>query len=398
SRLRGRGSGGGRSLSESCHVWLPDLSATRGGIQRYSGFLLEALREAWPEPRYEVFLKNDAPDVHALEGLHLHASGRLPRWLRTPGFAARIGSRALVDRPRLIIVGHVNFAVVSDWLGRYAGIPSWILTYGIEAWGVEKPALRRALARAACVVSISRFTSQRLIEEQGIDPARVAILPCTFDPLLFRPRERSPRLLERLGLEPGQPVLLTVARLAGRERHKGYDVVLEALPTIRADVPGLHYVLVGEGDDRSRIERRIVELGLERHVTLAGFVPDDELPDYYNLCNLFAMPSKREGFGIVYLEAMACGKPTIAGNRDGARDALLDGELGVLVDPDDVAAFGAAAVEVLSGRHPNRSIYDPDGLRRGVIERFGPERFRARLEEILASHGLRAGARAKAER
>jgi glycosyltransferase involved in cell wall biosynthesis len=245
------------------------------------------------------------------------------------------------------------------------------------------------------VVAVSRYTGARLIEEQGLDPARVAIMPGTFDPVLFQPRERSPRLLARLGLELEQPVLLTVARLAGRERHKGYDVVLEALPTILAEVPGLHYVLVGKGDDRPRIERRIVELGLERHVTLTGFVPDDELPDYYNLCNLFAMPSKREGFGIVYLEAMACGKPTIAGNRDGARDALADGELGVLVDPDDVAAFGAAAVEVLNGRHPNRSIYDPDGLRRGVIERFGPESFRRRLEEILASRGLREHSGAK---
>lgn len=378
-------------MSQSCHVWLPDLSATRGGIQRYSRSLLEALREVWPEPRYEVFLKNDVPYVNALDGIRIHASGRLPRWLRTPGFAARIASRALVDRPKLVIVGHLNFAVVSDWLGRYAGIPFWIFAHGIEAWGVEKPALRRALARATCVVSVSRYTGGRLIEEQGLDPARVAILPGTFDPVLFRPRERSTRLLARLGLEPEQPVLLTVARLAGRERHKGYDVVLEALPDIRGEVPGLHYVLVGEGDDRPRIERRIQDLGLERHVTLTGLVPDDELPDYYNLCSLFAMPSKREGFGIVYLEAMACGKPAIAGNRDGARDALMDGELGVLVDPDDVAAFGIAVVEVLSGRHPNRAIYDPDGLRRRVVERFGPESFRARLKEILVSRGLREG-------
>jgi glycosyltransferase involved in cell wall biosynthesis len=195
--------------------------------------------------------------------------------------------------------------------------------------------------------------------------------------------------MARLGLEPGQPVLLTVARLAGPDRHKGYDVVLEALPAIRARVPGLQYVLVGEGTDRARIESRVRELGVERWVTLVGSVPDAELPDYYNLCSAFAMPSKREGFGIVYLEAMACGKPVLAGDRDGARDALLDGEIGVLVDPDDVEAFGAAAVEVLGGTHRNRSIYDPVGLRRRVIESFGPERFRERLEHILDARGVR---------
>lgn len=378
-------------MSESCHVWLPDLFATRGGIQRYSGFLLSALREAWPGPRYEVFLKNDDSNVRDLEGSSLHASGDLPGWLRTPGFAVRIASRGLIDRPRLVIAGHLNFAVVADWLDRLAGIPFWILTHGIEAWGVKKPSLRRALARAGCVVSVSRYTGQRLIAEQGLDPARVAILPGTFDPILFQPREPSAPLLGRLGLEPDQPVVLTVARLAGRERHKGYDVVLEALPEIRSRLPGVHYVLVGEGDDRPRIERRIRDLGLAPHVTLTGFVPDAELPDYYNLCSLFAMPSKREGFGIVYLEALACGKPAIAGNRDGARDALLDGELGVLVDPDDVAAFADAAVEVLSGRHSNRILYDPRALHHRVVERFGPASFRRRLAGILASRGFREG-------
>ena len=376
-------------MSEACHVWLPDLTAAPGGIQRYSSFLLAALCEAWPTPRYEVFLKNDETHPTGPDGVRFHATGRWPRRLRTPAFAALVASRAWRSRPRLVIAGHLHFAVVSALLARYARIPYWIVTHGIEAWGVERPALRRALAGADCIVSVSRYTAGRLIEEQGLDPARIALLPGTFDPDLFRPRPPSPRLLSRLGLEPGQPVLLTVARLAGRDRYKGYDLVLSALPGIRAEIPDVHYVLVGEGDDRPRIERRIRELGIERDVTLAGFVPDDELADYYNLCSLYAMPSKCEGFGIAYLEAMACGKPAIAGNRDGARDALVDGELGVLLDPDDATAFGAAAVEVLSGRHPNPAIYDPGGLRRQVVERFGPDSFRRRLEGILDSRRLR---------
>lgn len=375
-------------MNASCHVWLPELAATRGGIQRYSGFLLAALRQAWPEPEYRVFLKNDRANGAQLPGVRVHASGGLPPPIRTPAFAASVAIRALVDRPRLIVVGHLNFAAVLDWLPRGRS-PFWIVAHGIEAWGVERPALRRALARADCVVSVSRYTERRLIEEQSLDPARIALLPGTFDPALFRPREASPALMAHLGVEPGQPVLLTVARLAGRDRHKGYDVVLDALPAIRARVPGAHYVLVGEGNDRARIEGRVRELGLQRCVTLTGSVPDEDLPEYYGLCTAFAMPSKREGFGIVYLEAMACGKPAIAGDRDGARDALLDGELGVLVDPDDADAFAAAAVEVLSGAHPNRAIYDPAELRRRVIESFGPERFRTRLEHILATRGVR---------
>ena len=375
-------------MSVSCHVWLPDLAATRGGIQRYSGFLLAAFQRAWPEPAYEVFLKNDRAPGALLPGVRFHASGGVPRRIRTPAFAAAVGFRVLIDRPRLIVVGHLNFAPILGWLPRRR-IPFWIVAHGIEAWGVERPALKRALSMADCVVSVSRYTERRLIEEQDLDPSRMALLPGTFDPELFRPREPSAALGARLGIEPGQPVLLTVARLAGPDRHKGYDVVLEALPAIRARIPGLHYVLVGEGGDRARIEGRVRELGLERCVTLVGSVPDAQLPDYYNLSSAFAMPSKREGFGIVYLEAMACGKPVIAGDRDGARDALLDGEIGVLVNPDDVDAFAAAAVEVLSGKHVNRILYDPVELRRRAVENFGPERFQERLEGILDARGVR---------
>lgn len=375
-------------MRNSCHVWLSDLSGTSGGIQRYSRYFLEALQAAWPAPKYEVFVKNDTCEVLDLSGMHTHVSGNLPSPLRSAGFAGRIVSRAILDLPKLVISGHLHFAVISDWLNRCTNTPYWIVTYGMESWGVQRPFLHRALLNADCVISISRYTKRRLIDEHGLDPDRIEILPCTFDPDLFEPRERSFRLLARLGLQPEQQILLTVARLAGRERYKGYDMVLDALPEILSEVPGLHYVLVGEGSDSERIRERIRDMHLERHVTLTGSVPDSELADYYNICSLFAMPGKLEGFGIVYLEALACGRPVVAGNRDGARDALLDGQLGILVDPDDVTGFVDAAVQVLKGEHPNRMIYDPRALRLRVIERYGPGSFFSRLGEILESRGF----------
>jgi glycosyltransferase involved in cell wall biosynthesis len=143
--------------------------------------------------------------------------------------------------------------------------------------------------------------------------------------------------------------------------------------------------MVGKGSDRPRIEQLINQLNLQDCVTLTGFVPDDELCAHYNLCDVFALPSKSEGFGIVYLEALACGKPTLGGNQDGAIDALCHGELGVLVDPDDVGAITQTLIQILQGTYLHPILYKPGILRQKVIDNFGFERFKKTLAELIKS-------------
>lgn len=124
---------------------------------------------------------------------------------------------------------------------------------------------------------------------------------------------------------------------------------------------------------------------MQNCVTLTGFVPDEELCDHYNLCDLFAMPSKREGFGIVYLEALACGKPALGGNQDGAVDALCAGELGALVDPDDISMIAQTMIQILQGNYPSPLMYEPQQLRQAVIDTYGTEQFQRRLVELIQS-------------
>lgn len=145
----------------------------------------------------------------------------------------------------------------------------------------------------------------------------------------------------------------------------------------------IRYLIVGDGDDRARLEKLSEELGVADLVTFADRVPPPELADHYRLCDLFAMPSTGEGFGIVFLEALACGKPVLAGNRDAAADPLLDGELGVLVDPDNPQQLASAIVQILSGTYSHPLLYKPEELRRRVIDEFGYERFKDRLQAIL---------------
>jgi phosphatidylinositol alpha-1,6-mannosyltransferase len=144
-------------------------------------------------------------------------------------------------------------------------------------------------------------------------------------------------------------VLLTVGRLASTERSKGHEPIFAILPALRARFPDLVYVIAGDGDDRERLEARARELGLgQEAVRFLGYVPDDELPDLYRLADLFVMPSATEGFGIVYLEAAACGLRVLGGAGDGSNDAIQDARVGATVDPDDLDALLSAIETGLS--------------------------------------------------
>jgi phosphatidyl-myo-inositol dimannoside synthase len=173
----------------------------------------------------------------------------------------------------------------------------------------------------------------------------------------------------------GHAVIMTLARLAGAERYKGIDEVLECLPELLRVIPSLRYLIVGEGQDQARLEAKAVRLGVREQVVFTGYVAEDDKPDYYRLSDLFVMPGRGEGFGIVYLEALACGIPVIASTRDASREAVRQGELGVLVDPGRREELTAAILSALSTG--SRSV--PSGL-----AYFSPARFRERWHRVVS--------------
>lgn len=367
-------------------LWFPDLFESKGGIQVYSAFLLKALQSIYPDGNYDVFLKHDTRQPIHLSfqpNANFHSSGAWPLALRTPVFAAKLIGSGLWQRPNLVITTHLNFTVAAYWLKRLVGIPYWTVAHGVEAWNIQRPALQTALRHADRILAVSGYTHDRLLKEQNLDPSKISILPNTFDPHRFGIGTKPAYLLERYGLKPEQPIILTVNRLCRSESYKGYDKILEALPQIRQAIPNVHYIIVGKGDDRPRLEQLIHQRQLQDCVTLAGFIPDPELCNYYNLCDVFAMPSRLEGFGIVYLEALACGKPTLGGNQDGAIDALCHGELGALVAPDDVDAIAKTIIQICTRTYPHSIMYQPEFLRQKVIDIYGFDHFKHTLFKYL---------------
>jgi len=371
------------------HFWIPNIFEFKGGIQVYSYFLLKSLQNSYSNKCYEVFLKHDTcASPHLLKSTRFHCAGTFPLPLRTPVFAVQILGYGFWQHPDLVIATHLHFTKAAYWLKRMTGIPYWTVAHGVEAWNIQHPGLKRALHYADRILAVSHYTRDRLLNEQHLDPAKISVLPNTFDATRFQITPKPQHLLKRYNLTEQQPIILTVARLDSSEQYKGYDHILQALPEIRRQVPQVHYILVGKGSDRARIEQLITSLNLQDCVTLTGFVPDEELCDHYNLCNVFAMPSKGEGFGIVYLEALACGKPTIGGNQDGAIDALCQGELGVLVNPDNIDEITKTIIQILQGIYPHPLLYQPELLRQKVIETYGFERFKETLAELLQTTEL----------
>jgi len=363
----------------------------KGGIQVYSAFLLQAWQQLYPQGHYDVLLKYDReiPLSHSfLPQTRFWGFGYFPRWVQSLLLALTLLKLSLQKPPQLMICTHVNYSVVFHWIKRWLGIPYWVVAHGTEVWEISEPGLQKALYHADRVVAVSEYTRSRLLKEQDLRTEQVVVLPNTFDPGRFEIKPKPQYLLERYGLSPEQPVILTVSRLGRSARYKGYGILLEALVSLREQIPNIHYVLVGKGDDRPWIEAQIEALDLSSSVTLTGLIPDEELCDHYNLCDVFALPSKGEGFGIVYLEAMACGKPVLGGNQDGAIDPLAGGEWGSLVDPEDVEAIADTLYQILQKKHPNSRFYEPEALRNYVIQTYSPDQFRHQLNSLLSLQGL----------
>jgi len=274
----------------------------------------------------------------------------------------------------LIICGHINLVPLASVCRRLANAHLCLIIHGIDAWEPGNYLTNRLVKRIDSFVSVSALTRDRFLAWTGIDRAKAHLLPNCVDISDFGPGPKPPYLVERYGLT-GKKVVMTFGRLDSREQLKGFDQILEALPELAREVPDIAYLIVGDGDDRKRLERKAKKLGVTPQTVFAGRISEEEKADHYRLADVYTMPSRGEGFGIVLLEAMASGVPVIASAADGSREALLDGKLGLLVDPGDKNQLKAAIIGSLQT------------ARKGIIDGLGHysrEAFRERLHSIIA--------------
>ena len=352
-----------------------------GGIQSYVKDIFRAYQKLSPGYQAEVFVLRDRPNSAndwESEKLRFHGfNSQSPQFGRFKMTVALLKC-LLLQRPKHVFCGHINLARLVQTLCQPLGIPYTVLTYGKEVWEPLNNRERQALTSASGIWTISRYSRDRSCAANFIEPNQVKILPCAIDGNKFTPGNKQPELVAKYGLNDAR-VLMTVARLWSGDIYKGVDVTIRALPQILQVFPDVKYLVIGRGDDQPRLAQLAQDLGVSDRVIFAGFVPTEELIAHYRLADAYIMPSQ-EGFGIVYLEAMACGIPVLSGDDDGSADPLQDGNLGWRVPHRDPNAVAAACIEILTGvdRRCNGNW-----LREQAIALFGMDALQKRLQELL---------------
>jgi glycosyltransferase involved in cell wall biosynthesis len=251
------------------------------------------------------------------------------------------------ERPNLILCGHLNLLPLAAPLKVMSNVPLAIELYGIEAWTPRTSKYYAwCISKLDLAISISRFTRRKFVHWSGVTPAKVRVVPNAVHLDRYLLAGKPELLLDRYGLH-GKKVLLTLGSLIASDRYKGQDRIIRLMRSLKKERPDLVYVIAGDGDDRSRLEELAQACGVRNDVLFVGRVKPDEILDHYNLADAFVMPSTGEGFGFVFLEAAACGLPVMGGSVDGSPDALGDGRIGLMVDPDDGDSLQSSLLRLL---------------------------------------------------
>lgn len=329
-----------------------DAYGGHGGIAFYNRCLAEAMAQM-PEvtevvvvPRVMRFAPTDIPPK-----IHFVADAVGGKWRYLRAVARLIGGQF-----DLIICGHVNLLPLAVPIAKFKRLPMVLQVHGIDVWDRPSANLAFWARQVNSVWSVSGVTRDRMNVWAGLPLSTYTVIPNTVHLERYGIALRRTDLVRRYNLS-GRKVIMTLARLAGYERYKGIDEILEVMPALLAEDPAIIYLIVGDGDDQERLQAKAADLGVAANVVFVGFVEEAEKADYLRLADVFALPGRGEGFGIVYLEALACGVPVVGSLLDGSREALRDGLLGELVDPTNPASIKQGILAALA---KPKGI--PDGL------------------------------------
>ncbi len=351
----------------------PELFRAEGGIARIMRLYLKALGEiAGPGGRVDSIVLNDLPGPDPR--LARYSTGSLGEHVGCDGRKLRfvVQTVRLARRTDILICGHLHHLAIA-WLARLFNprLQYDLVAHGIEVWRPYSWLERRALSRARRILCVSEYTRHQMLRfHPALPPERLIVVPNTLDPFI------SPDTHDPVAAVPfAGPRILSVSRLTGADSYKGVDTLVEAMPLFRRDHPFAQLRIVGQGDDEPRLKELAAKLGIASAVVFTGPIDDETLRSEYATCDFFALPSRREGFGLVFLEAMTHGKACV-GARAGGVPEVINESVGQLVEYGNIPDLAAAMADLVS--HPR----DSEVVRRHAAA-FDFPAFRQRLAAAL---------------
>ena len=363
----------------------PDLLGI-GGIQEVSRQTVGALLEVSAQKRWSSSLLglNDLTGIHEFSaGEHTIAFRGFGRSKLRFILSALRNSR---KNPRTVLAGHINLAPIALWMKRLTPqIKVIVMAHGVEVWQPLPPRRHAALLAADIVLAASTSTVQKLTEVQHVPPEKIRKIPWPLDPEVLSMAD-APTNLTAPETFPPSPVILTVGRSAASEQYKGTDNLLRALAQLRATHKDLTLAAVGAGDDLPRLQKLAADLGVASAVRFLSNLSKQELAACYACADIFALPSTGEGFGLVFLEAMAFAKPIVAAAAGGSTDLVQGNQNGLLIPPHDQTALIQALDQLLR----DNSLRATLGQRGAEIVRrkYRFDLFQSQFAAVLAACGL----------
>ena len=343
----------------------PILGERGGGVGQVSSLLWQSMQDTW----------NGRSAVMTL----LQNGHQTPTRFDKLRFGFELASAQMLDRPAWVLFAHLGLARAERYLPASSRAPYGVFLHGIECWEPLPARDLDLLAGASVRIANSAFTARKA-REANPSLGSISVCPLALGAL--------PRLAAASSRIPGR--VLVVGRLSATERYKGHEALFDAWPAVRARVPAATLVIVGDGDDRQRLEQLARARGLDGAVEFRGFVTREALDDEYSRASLFAMPSRGEGFGLVYLEAMAHGLACVGSTADAAAEVIVPGQTGVLADPADAESLSRHLIDLLN--HPDVLRTMGDAGRARLHETFTYEAFRQRLVSLVSAALEPAGA------
>ncbi len=286
-------------------------------------------------------------------------------------------------KSQTIILSHINLLLVAKLIATFKPKKRFILfAHGIEVWGALSKWKVAFIKTKVEVWAVSEYTRQQLIQKHQLSPEKVKVLNNSLSPFLVTPThfEKPKTLLQKYKLNVSRPLLYTLSRLSSTEQYKGYDTVMKALAQLKKEGQKFTYLLAGKADtiEKARIEKLITAYDLTDSVQLIGYIAEDEWSAHFLLSDVFIMPSTGEGFGIVFIEAAAHGCQIIGGNADGSTDALLNGKLGQLVNPNSETEIKTAILKAIQNK-----AHQPQQQQELALANFGFEAYVEKVKGLL---------------